>query len=278
MPRFILQSDGMTSIGIVGAAGRMGRSLLRAVAENPALALGCAIETPHSAYIGEPATALVAEADAACVISADKSAISACAAVIEFSSPTSTLETLALCVQHRVPMVIGTTGFDAVQLAQVEQAALRLPVLMADNFSVGVNVMLGLITQASKALSEDFDIEVLEMHHNKKVDAPSGTALAMGRAAAAASGRSLETHGVFAREGITGARVDKTIGFATLRGSDVVGEHTMFFAGMGERVEISHRATDRMIYARGAVRAANWLGAQAPGRYDMQDVLGFGGF
>ncbi|MEW5838275.1 MAG: 4-hydroxy-tetrahydrodipicolinate reductase [Pseudomonadota bacterium] len=193
--------------------------------------------------------------------------------LIDFTRPEATLHYLPLCVAAGVPMVIGTTGFNAEQKAVLTQAATHIPIVLAANFSVGVNLCLKLLDTAARVLGDDFDVEIIEAHHRHKVDAPSGTALALGRAVADALGRDLGDCAVYGREGITGERDAKTIGFATVRGGDIVGDHTVLFAGLGERVEITHKASSRMTFARGAVQAARWVRGREPGLYDMQDVL-----
>lgn len=193
--------------------------------------------------------------------------------LIDFTRPEATLAALAVCRGLGIGMVIGTTGFTPGQRAEIEAAAAEIPIVVAANFSVGVNLALELIERAARALGDDYDVEIVEAHHRHKVDAPSGTALAMGEAAAAGLGRDLREVAVYGREGHTGARDARSIGFATVRGGDVVGDHQVLFLGDGERVEIGHRASDRSTFARGAVRAAVWLHGRAPGLYGMRDVL-----
>jgi 4-hydroxy-tetrahydrodipicolinate reductase len=194
--------------------------------------------------------------------------------LIEFTTPSATLSHLQFCRQHRRCMVIGTTGLAEEQQVMVKAASKDIAILQAPNMSAGINLTLKLLQVAAQALGDSVDVEVIEAHHRHKVDAPSGTALRMGEVVAEALGRDLDTHGVFARHGLTGVREPKTIGFSTIRASDIVGEHTVMFAGPGERIEITHRATSRMTFAAGAVRAANWIIEQPPGLYDVQDLLG----
>ncbi|OZA20699.1 MAG: 4-hydroxy-tetrahydrodipicolinate reductase [Thiotrichales bacterium 17-46-47] len=193
--------------------------------------------------------------------------------LIDFTRPEATMAYMNACVSAKKPMVIGTTGFSASELSEMQAAAQQIPIVFAPNFSVGVNLLLGLVAKAAQVLT-DYDIEVIEAHHRYKVDAPSGTALRLGQAAADALGWDLNQCAVYGREGITGERPAKQIGFATVRGGDVVGDHTVLFAGLGERVELTHKASSRLTFAQGAVRAAQWLAHQPAGLYDMQDVLG----
>ena len=264
-----------TRIAVLGATGRMGRSVMQAAATTPSVRLGAAIERSGHAEIGRDASALAGLGDSGIVIRDD---LGACAdaydVVIDFTRPDGTLAALPACVAAGKGMVIGTTGFSAEQKAQIEAAARRIPICLSANFSVGVNLCLKLLEEAARALGGDFDVEIVEAHHRLKVDAPSGTALAMGEAVARGAGVDLNTHAVYAREGHTGARPQGAIGFATVRGGDVVGDHTVMFLGEGERVEITHKASSRQNFARGAVRAAAWLKGRAPGLYSMREVLG----
>ena len=206
-----------------------------------------------------------------------RAALAAADVLIDFTRPEGTLEHLSACLEAKRAMVIGTTGFDAAQLARIREAAREIAIVMAPNMSVGVNVALRLVEVASRSLGPDYDIEVFEIHHKLKVDAPSGTALKLGEVAAKARGAALEKDGVFARHGTTGERKGGTIGFSVARGGDIVGDHTVFFAGPGERLEVTHRSSSRATYAQGALRAARFLAGKAPGLYDMQDVLGLRG-
>lgn len=255
-------------IAILGATGRMGQAVGAAVAASAQLVLGAAFERDGHADIGKPLNA------AGVVIGADIAAAAARFDVaIDFTRPEGTLAALAVCVAERKAMVIGTTGFTAEQKARIEAAAARIPIVMAGNFSLGVNLCLKLLEDAARALGDDFDVEIVEAHHRHKVDAPSGTALMMGEAVARGVGRELADCAVYARQGHTGARQRGTIGFQAIRGGDVVGDHTVMFLGDGERVEITHKASNRMNFANGAVRAAAWVAARPAGLYSMRDVL-----
>ncbi len=265
-----------TKIAVAGAAGRMGRALIEACATHPDVRLVAALEHEQSAAIGKDAHELLGLAGENVVISANVRAAVACSDVlIDFTTPTASLKHLSACRSAGVRHVIGTTGFDDVGKAAIADAAQYCGVVFAPNMSVGVNVVFQLLSVAAKVLSEGYDVEILEAHHRHKVDAPSGTALRMGEIVADALGRSLKDCALYGREGLSEPRRSDTIGFATVRAGDIVGDHTVMFAGIGERVEISHRATSRAVFAQGAVRAARWLTMQPPGLYDMQDVLGF---
>jgi 4-hydroxy-tetrahydrodipicolinate reductase len=258
---------------IAGSGGRMGRALIEAVSATSDLKLSGALERPGSPLLGKDAGEL-AGTRLGVVISDDLDrTLSASEVLIDFTRPEGTLKHLALCRQKGVAIVIGTTGFDADGKRAIETASRDIPIVFAPNMSVGLNITLKLLELAGKALSDGYDIEIIEAHHRHKVDAPSGTALKLGEVVAQASGRSLDD-AVYGREGVTGERDPKTIGFATVRGGDIVGDHTVLFAGIGERVEITHRATSRANFATGAARAARFLAGRAAGLYDMQDVLG----
>jgi 4-hydroxy-tetrahydrodipicolinate reductase len=264
-----------TRIAILGAGGRMGRALVQALASQPGLVLAAAVDRAGIPELGADAGVLAGVPACGVPLTADlPAAVRAADLVIDFTRPDGTLAALPLCVAAGTALVIGTTGFSAEQKKQIAEAAGRIPICMAANYSVGVNVCLQLLRTAAQALGADYDVEIVEAHHRHKVDAPSGTALRMGEAVAAALGRKLEDCAVYGREGQTGARDGKTIGFATVRGGDVVGDHTVMFLGEGERVEITHKASSRGNFARGALRAAAWLAGRPPGLYDMQDVLG----
>ena len=271
--------SGALRLGVNGAGGRMGRQLLQAITEREGAVLVAAADAPGSELLGSDAGLLIGSRSAGVVLSDDLSAgvtRGGLDVVIDFSTPTASLallENLAAAGEG-TGVVLGTTGFDAAQRARLERLARRLPLVYAANYSVGVTLALDLLEQAARALDEDYDIEVIEAHHRHKVDAPSGTALAMGEALARGRGRALEEVALYAREGITGERERGQIGFATVRAGDIVGEHTVLFGTPGERLEITHRATERLTFARGAVRAALWLAARGPGLYDMRDVLG----
>jgi len=260
-------------VGIAGASGRMGRMLVEAVLAADDCRLGAAFDQPGSAALGHDAAAFLGQRSGA-VIGADLSALAGCQVLIDFTRPEGTLAHLQACVQQRVQMVIGTTGFDAAQKAAIEAAAQHIAIVMAPNMSVGVNVTLKLLEQAARALGPDYDIEIVEAHHRHKVDAPSGTALQMGAVIAAAQGRDLAACAVYERYGHTGARAPGSIGFATVRGGDIVGDHTVLFAGTGERIEISHKSSSRATYAQGSLQAVRFLTGRSSGLYDMYDVLG----
>ena len=264
-----------TRVAILGAAGRMGRALIQSLAAEPGLKLGAALEHPASPELGRDAAALAGLEPAGVLISADlQSALPAFDVLLDFTRPEGTLKALAVCAAAGKAMVIGTTGFSAEQKTALEEAARRMPVCLSANYSVGVNVSLRLLELAAKALGPGYDVEIVEAHHHHKVDAPSGTALRMGEAVAAGLGRKLADCAVYSREGITGERKPGTIGFAAVRGGDVVGDHTVMFLGDGERVEIAHKASSRANFARGALRAAAWLAGKPAGLYDMRQVLG----
>ena len=260
-------------VAIVGCSGRMGRVLLECVAQADDLILHAALEHTTSPELGKDASefggrrGVAVRADAAVALqSAD--------VLIDFTRPEGTLHHLEICRKLGVNMVIGTTGFNAQQKAQLGAAAQHIGIMFAPNMSVGVNLTFKLLETAAKVLSHGFDIEIIEAHHRHKVDAPSGTALGMGEVVAKTLGRDLAQCAVYGREGVTGERDPSTIGFATVRGGDIVGDHTVLFAGTGERIEITHKASSRATFALGALRAARFLQANPKGMYDMQDVLG----
>lgn len=265
----------MSGIVIVGASGRMGRALIEAVIETGEATLVGATVRPGSTLSGADVGELVGKGrmDARVASSLDAFADRQ-PVVIDFTTIEATLQHLSWCVSHTVPCVIGTTGFSAQQEAVIRVASETIPVVYAPNFSVGVNVVFDLLDRAARVFGDSVDIEVIEAHHRHKVDAPSGTALAMGRVVADALDRDLEKVAVYGREGQTGARPRDQIGFATVRAGDVVGEHTVLFAADGERVEITHKASSRRTFANGAVRAAIWASRQNVGLYSMRDVLG----
>jgi 4-hydroxy-tetrahydrodipicolinate reductase len=261
-------------VAIAGCSGRMGRALLEGVLQSGDLALHAALEHEASAQLGKDAGEL---AGGACgvKISADVSgSLPGADVLIDFTRPEGTLHHLTICQQLGVDMVIGTTGFSAQQKARLGAAAQDIGIVFAPNMSVGVNLTFKLLETASRVLSHGYDIEIIEAHHRHKVDAPSGTALGMGEVIAKTLGRDLAQCAVYGREGVTGERDPSTIGFATVRGGDIVGDHTVLFAGTGERIEITHKASSRATFALGALRAARFLNANAAGMYDMQDVLG----
>lgn len=261
------------SIAVAGASGRMGRMLVEAVLASPDCRLSGALDVPGSPALGQDAGAFLGRTTGVAVTADLRAGLAGADVLIDFTRPEGTLAHLALCRELGVRMVIGTTGFTPQQKAEIAAAAQQIGVVFAPNMSVGVNVVLKLLETAAKALADGYDIEIVEAHHRHKVDAPSGTALAMGEAVARALGQDLSEHAVFAREGHTGERKPGTIGFATIRGGDIVGDHTVLFAGTGERIEISHRSNSRANYAAGSVRAARFLVAHGPGLYGMTDVL-----
>jgi len=266
----------MPHIAVAGCSGRMGRMLVEAVLASPDCTLTGALDVPGSAALGQDAGAFLGRRSGVIVTADLPTGLAGAEVLIDFTRPEGTLAHLAACLARGVRAVIGTTGFTPAQRALVAGHARELALVMAPNMSVGVNVMLRLLEQAAQALGPDYDIEVVEAHHRHKVDAPSGTALAMGEALARGRGVDLATRAVFTRQGHTGERRAGDIGFATVRGGDIVGEHTVLFAGTGERIEISHKSSSRANYAEGSLRAARFLVGRAPGLYDMHDVLQLG--
>ncbi|KAB0548223.1 4-hydroxy-tetrahydrodipicolinate reductase [Pseudomonas argentinensis] len=262
-------------IAVTGAAGRMGKNLIEAVHQADGGVLGAAVARPTSTLLGADAGELAGVGKLGVALSGSlESVLDEFDVLIDFTHPSVTLENLEICRRAGKAMVIGTTGFSAAEKQLLVDAGKEIPIVFAANFSVGVNLCLKLLDTAARVLGDDVDIEVLEAHHRHKVDAPSGTALRMGEVVANALGRDLEKVAVYGREGQTGARARETIGFATVRAGDVVGDHTVLFAADGERVEITHKASSRMTFAKGAVRAASWLQGRSPSLYDMQNVLG----
>lgn len=260
---------------VVGAAGRMGRMLIKAVTETQGCRLAGAIERDGSPAIGQDAGMLAGIGALGVAVTSDPESVFAKAdGVLDFTAPAATVAFAALAAQARLVHVIGTTGLGEDDFAKLQTAAREARIVQSGNMSLGVNLLAGLVRKVAATLGEDFDIEVLEMHHRMKVDAPSGTALLLGEAAAEGRKIALKDRSVRVRDGHTGARKPGDIGFATLRGGSVVGDHTVFFAGPGERLELSHRAEDRGLFARGAVKAALWAFNQKPGYYTMADVLG----
>lgn len=265
----------MVRIAIAGAAGRMGRNLVKATHLNPNAQVGAGSERPESSLVGVDIGELCGEGQFSVALVDDLSkVISQFDVIVDFTAPSSTLANIELCKSHGKKIVIGTTGFSEEEKQLIDQAAKEISIVMAPNYSVGVNLMFKLLEKAAKVMGDYCDIEVIEAHHRHKVDAPSGTALGMGEAIAGAMGNKLSDVAVYAREGITGERTKDEIGFATIRAGDIIGEHTAMFADIGERVEITHKATDRMTFANGAIKAAVWLETQPSGFYSMQDVLG----
>ncbi|MFL4982750.1 MAG: 4-hydroxy-tetrahydrodipicolinate reductase [Xanthobacteraceae bacterium] len=264
---------------VAGAGGRMGRTLVRAIAETPGLVLAGATEAAGSHLIGEDSGVLAGlPANRVPLVSEVKPLTIAADAIIDFTAPAATTALAALAAETNIAHIIGTTGLSASDEAKIKDAARRAIIVKSGNMSLGVNLVAALARRVAKALDDDFDIEILEMHHNKKVDAPSGTALLLGRAAAEGRGLDLDQHSVRSRDGHTGARQRGDIGFAALRGGTVVGEHSVIFAGTAERIELVHKAEDRVIFARGALKAALWTRGQKPGLYSMADVLGLSNF
>lgn len=264
---------------VAGAGGRMGRTLVKAIAETKGLALAGALEQDGSPLLGKDAGELAALGANGIALTADTNAALAKAdGVIDFTIPAASVALAEKAAQAGIVHIIGTTGFSADDEARIKAASAKAIIVKSGNMSLGVNLLAALVKRVAKTLDNEFDIEVLEMHHNRKIDAPSGTALLLGRAAAEGRGVDLESQSVMSREGHTGARKAGDIGFATLRGGTVVGEHNVIFAGPAERIELSHRAEDRMIFARGALKAALWARGQKPGLYSMADVLGLKDF
>ena len=265
----------MQRIAVMGAAGRMGKILIEAVDQADGAKLTAAVDRPDSSLIGADAGELTALGKIGVILAGDLNAVlDQFDVLIDFTHPSVTLKNLEVCRQAGKAMVIGTTGFSPEEKQLLSEAAKQIPIVFAANYSVGVNLCLKLLDTAARVLGDEVDIEIIEAHHRHKVDAPSGTALRMGEVVANALGRDLQKVAVYGREGQTGARERETIGFATVRAGDVVGDHTVLFAADGERVEITHKASSRMTFAKGAVRAALWLQSQPAGLYDMQDVLG----
>lgn len=261
-------------VAIVGAPGRMGRNLIQAVHEAEGVVLGAALAREGSSLLGADAGEMAGVGNIGVAITDDLlKVVEHFDVLIDFTRPEGTLAYLAFCRAHGKAMVIGTTGFDEAGKAAIQAASQEIGIVFAANFSVGVNLVLNLLQQAAKVMGDYADIEIVEAHHRHKVDAPSGTALAMGEAIADAMEWKLDDHAVYAREGHTGERKSHTIGFATVRAGDIVGEHTAMFADIGERVEITHKATSRMTFAKGAVKAALWVKCKENGLFDMRDVL-----
>lgn len=260
-------------VAVAGASGRMGRMLVEAIQNSPDCVLAAALDLPGSPALGNDAAAFLGQTSGAVIESDLKSALSKADFLIDFTRPEGTLAHLAVCAELGVKVVIGTTGFSEAQKVQIADYAQQTAIMLAPNMSVGVNVTLKLLEMAAKALNTGYDIEIVEAHHKHKVDAPSGTAIKMGEVIAQAQGTKLEDRAVYERFGHTGERKDSTIGFATVRGGDIVGDHTVLFAGTGERVEISHKSGSRAGYADGSLRAVRFLASKSTGQFDMFDVL-----
>ncbi|MCK6264826.1 4-hydroxy-tetrahydrodipicolinate reductase [Vibrio sp. ZSDE26] len=265
----------MVRVAIAGAAGRMGRNLVKATYLNQEAKVASGSERPESSLVGVDLGELCGEGklDIAIVDSLEKS-IEEYDVIVDFTAPVNTIANIELCKKYGKQIVIGTTGFSEEEKQQIDAASKDIAIVMAPNYSVGVNLVFKLLEKAAKVMGDYCDVEIVEAHHRHKVDAPSGTAIGMGEAIAGAMGNELNDVAVWAREGITGERTKDEIGFATIRAGDIIGEHTAMFADIGERVEITHKATDRMTFANGAIKAAVWLNAKPAGFYTMTDVLG----
>jgi 4-hydroxy-tetrahydrodipicolinate reductase len=258
---------------IAGASGRMGRTLIEAILAAPDAKLAGALDISGSAFLGRDAGELVGTPCGVAISDDIDATLSKVDCLIDFTRPEGTMKHLEVCRKRGVHMVIGTTGMNTEQKLTIQDASRDIPIVFAPNMAVGVNVVFKLLDTAARILNEGYDVEIVEAHHRHKVDAPSGTALRMGEVVAAALGRDLAECAVYGREGITGERPAPQIGFATVRGGDIVGDHTVLFAGVGERIEITHKASSRMHFAQGALRAARFLNGKARGLFDMQDVL-----
>ena len=264
----------MLKVVIAGCSGRMGHALLEAIFSDTELTLHAAIDRADSVTIGRDAGEQFGKKTNVLIASDIKAALKGADVLVDFTRPEASLMYLSECEIAKVGMIIGTTGFNAEQKNTISNAAQNIPIVFAPNMSVGVTLLINLVQAAAKVLSDGYDIEIVEAHHRHKVDAPSGTALRLGEAAAAALGRNLEECAIYGREGVTGERDANTIGFATVRGGDVVGDHTVLFAGIGERIELTHKASSRATFALGALRAGKFLADKHNGLFDMQDVLG----
>ncbi len=260
-------------VAVAGASGRMGRMLIEALLGTDDCALAGALDVVESPSIGHDAAAFLGRNSGVRITADLRAGLCGAQVLIDFTRPEGTLAHLAACRELGVKAVIGTTGFSDEQKAEIGRHARHIAIVLAPNMSVGVNVVLRLIDMAARALSQGYDIEIIEAHHRHKVDAPSGTALQMGQVAAAALGRDLKQCAVYARQGVTGVRAASTIGFATIRGGDIVGDHKVLFAGTGERIEIIHKASSRATFAQGSLRAARFLAGRSSGLFDMNDVL-----
>jgi 4-hydroxy-tetrahydrodipicolinate reductase len=261
-------------VAVAGASGRMGHMLIEAIQAADAYELAGALDQAHSPALGQEAAAFLGQASGVTITADLRAGLKDAGTLIDFTRPEGTLAHLAVCRELGVALVIGTTGFNDAQKAEITAAARDIPIVLAPNMSVGVNVTLKLLAMAAQALSTGYDIEIIEAHHRHKVDAPSGTALKMGEVIAEALGRDLKDCAVYERYGHTGERDPSTIGFSTIRGGDIVGDHTVLFAGTGERIEITHKSASRATYAQGSLRAVGFLADKQNGLYDMFDVLG----
>lgn len=260
-------------VAVAGASGRMGRMLVEAIQASPDCILSAALDLPGSPALGNDAAAFLGQTSGAFIESDLRSALSKSDFLIDFTRPEGTLAHLAICAELGVKVVVGTTGFSEEEKATIAGFAQQTAIMLAPNMSVGVNVTLKLLEMAAQALNTGYDIEIVEAHHKHKVDAPSGTAIKMGEVIAQAQGTKLEDRAVYERFGYTGERKENTIGFATMRGGDIVGDHTVLFAGTGERIEITHKSSSRSTYAEGSLRAVRYLATQSTGQFDMFDVL-----
>jgi 4-hydroxy-tetrahydrodipicolinate reductase len=262
-------------LAVPGAAGKMGRMIIKVIAETAGCELVAAIERPQSPQLGQDAGVLAGLAPSGVLVGKElDEALGRSDVLIDFTAPSATAWTVSRAAEREVAMVIGTTGLGDAELKAVEKAAEKIPIVLSANMSLGVNVLFGLLQQAARALGPAYDVEIVELHHRLKKDAPSGTALAMAHVLADALGRDLQKTAKYGREGDVGVRSRDEIGVLAVRGGDIVGEHTAYFCGLGERLELTPRASSRETFARGAVRAAEWLRDRDPGLYDMQDVLG----
>lgn len=264
----------MQHIAIAGSAGRMGRALLEAVAQSANFRLKGALERSDSPFLGKDAGEIIGAPNGITISDDVEATLSGCDVLVDFTRPEGTMRHLEVCARSGVRMVVGTTGLTEEDRARIKVAARSTAIVMAPNMSVGVNLVFSLLDAAARVLAEGYDIEIVEAHHRHKVDAPSGTALRMGEVIANALDRDLKSCAIYGREGVTGERKPGTIGFATVRGGDIVGDHTALFAGVGERIEITHKASSRATFALGALRAARYLAEKDSGLFDMQDVLG----
>ena len=261
-------------IAIAGSAGRMGRALLEAVAQSADFRLKSALERHDSPFVGKDAGEIIGAPNGVMISSDLEAALSGCDVLVDFTRPEGTMQHVDVCLRHGVKMIVGTTGLTDEDRARIKVAANKTAIVVAPNMSVGVNLVFRLLDVAARVLAEGYDVEIVEAHHRHKVDAPSGTALRMGEVIASALDRDLKSCAVYGREGVTGERNPETIGFSTIRGGDMVGDHTAMFAGIGERVEITHKASSRATFAIGALRAARFVADKDYGLFDMQDVLG----
>ncbi|ABI60171.1 4-hydroxy-tetrahydrodipicolinate reductase [Nitrosomonas eutropha] len=264
----------LLNIAVAGSTGRMGRTIMETIADAQDLRLSAALEQPDSPYLSQDAGGLTGTPCGVIINSDYASALTGSDVLIDFTRPAGTLTHLAVCRQSGIHMVIGTTGFSAEEKEIIHDAAKDIAIVFAPNMSVGVNILFRLLEVAAKALPAGYDVEIIEAHHRHKVDAPSGTALRMGEVIAQTQGKNLEKVAIYGREGHTGERAADTIGFSTIRGGDIVGDHTALFAGIGERLEITHKASSRKTFATGALHAARFLATKKSGLFDMQDVLG----